>query len=170
MREEWLTVPQAAERLQVTPTTVQRWLNSGKLKGTLLSRKAGWRVAAAEVERLLKATTPNPRQRLTAIRGHVFQLTANVKANGHGWEARVGEYDWSTAEHLPGAIIPGTDPPTNNPVLIATGDWRAEGPTAEAALVALEERIQTAMREAFAAGVRPIHPKGYWTEEQEVTA
>jgi excisionase family DNA binding protein len=47
-----LTTEQVAERLQRQIITVQRWLRSGKLKGTKLPGKAGWRVPVAEVERL----------------------------------------------------------------------------------------------------------------------
>jgi excisionase family DNA binding protein len=47
-----LTTQQVAERLQLHIITVQRWLRDGKLKGTKLSGKAGWRVPVAEVERI----------------------------------------------------------------------------------------------------------------------
>jgi excisionase family DNA binding protein len=48
-----LTAKQVAERLQVTPVTVQRWLRSGRLSGIILSDKMGWRVRESEVRRLL---------------------------------------------------------------------------------------------------------------------
>ena len=55
MPEEWLTVKQAAERLNVHPETVRVWLREGVLKGTLpLMRRIGWRIPAAEVERVLR--------------------------------------------------------------------------------------------------------------------
>lgn len=47
-----LTTEQVAERLQLHPITIQRWLRQGKLKGTKLPGKAGWRVPVAEVERM----------------------------------------------------------------------------------------------------------------------
>lgn len=47
-----LTTEQVAERLQLHVITIQRWLRSGKLKGTKLTGKAGWRVPVSEVERL----------------------------------------------------------------------------------------------------------------------
>lgn len=49
-----LRVEQVAERLDVTPTTVRRWLLAGKLAGTRPGgTKAGWRIPASEVERVL---------------------------------------------------------------------------------------------------------------------
>ena len=51
--ERWLTVAQASERLQVHPETVREWLRTKRLRGTLLSRRAGWRIRYSEVERLL---------------------------------------------------------------------------------------------------------------------
>ena len=52
--ERMLTSKQVAERLQVKVITVQRWLHAGKLAGTKLPGKAGWRVPESEVERLLR--------------------------------------------------------------------------------------------------------------------
>lgn len=54
MDERWLTVAQAAERIQVHPETVREWLRTGKLAGTLISRRAGWRIQQSEVERFLR--------------------------------------------------------------------------------------------------------------------
>lgn len=51
--DRWLTVTQAAERIQVHPETVREWLRNGKLPGNLLSRRAGWRIRASDVERFL---------------------------------------------------------------------------------------------------------------------
>jgi excisionase family DNA binding protein len=51
--EEFLTVSEVAYRLKVDPETVRVWLRSGKLRGSRLSRAAGWRVAESEVARLL---------------------------------------------------------------------------------------------------------------------
>lgn len=52
--DRWLTVAQAAEQLQVHPETMRDWLRTGKLAGTLISRRAGWRIPQAEVDRVLR--------------------------------------------------------------------------------------------------------------------
>jgi excisionase family DNA binding protein len=57
-RETMLTVDEAADRLRVHPETVRRWLRSGKLRGNLLSERAGYRIPASEVERLLTGQPP----------------------------------------------------------------------------------------------------------------
>ena len=51
--ERWLTVPQVADVVQVHPETVREWLRTGRLPGTLLSRRAGWRVRERDVQRFL---------------------------------------------------------------------------------------------------------------------
>ena len=49
-----LTVVEVAERVRVSPETVRRWLLSGRLAGTRPGgTKAGWRIPASEVERVL---------------------------------------------------------------------------------------------------------------------
>lgn len=49
-----LTVRQAAERLQLNPETVRRWVRSGKVRGVSLgSDRAGFRIPESEVARLL---------------------------------------------------------------------------------------------------------------------
>ncbi len=53
MEQEWLTVAQVAELIQVHPETVREWLRVGRLPGTLISRRAGWRVRRRDVERFL---------------------------------------------------------------------------------------------------------------------
>jgi excisionase family DNA binding protein len=53
MESESLTVPQAAERLGVTEQTIQRWLRLGKLEGTMLGGRAGWRIPSYSVATLL---------------------------------------------------------------------------------------------------------------------
>ena len=58
--ERWLTVAQAAERIQVHPETVREWLRAGRLPGTLLSRRAGWRVRERDVERFLAGEVGDP--------------------------------------------------------------------------------------------------------------
>jgi excisionase family DNA binding protein len=53
MESESLTVPEAAGRLGVTEQTIQRWLRSGKLEGTMLGGRAGWRIPSYSVATLL---------------------------------------------------------------------------------------------------------------------
>ena len=53
MEQEWLTVAQVAELIQVHPETVREWLRVGRLPGNLISRRAGWRVRRRDVERFL---------------------------------------------------------------------------------------------------------------------
>lgn len=52
--ERFLTVPEIAAELRVPETNVRAWLREGKLKGVLLSRKAGWRVEREDLERFLR--------------------------------------------------------------------------------------------------------------------
>lgn len=51
--ERWLTVAQVADVVQVHPETVREWLRTGRMPGTLLSRRAGWRVRERDVQRFL---------------------------------------------------------------------------------------------------------------------
>jgi excisionase family DNA binding protein len=54
MNDEALTVREAAQRLKVNEDTVRRWLTTGKLRGNRLgATRAGWRIPAREVERLI---------------------------------------------------------------------------------------------------------------------
>jgi excisionase family DNA binding protein len=66
MPERFITVQDAAERLQVHPQTVRVWLRQGKLKGRLIGgRKSGYRIPASEIERLL-SPDETPAERRTA--------------------------------------------------------------------------------------------------------
>lgn len=54
MPEQFITVQDAAERLQVHPQTVRVWLREGKLRGRLIGgRKSGYRIPASEIDRVL---------------------------------------------------------------------------------------------------------------------
>jgi excisionase family DNA binding protein len=54
MQGRFLTVAQVAERLQTTPDTIRRWIREGKLKAVMPGgAKLGYRIAEADVERLL---------------------------------------------------------------------------------------------------------------------
>jgi excisionase family DNA binding protein len=52
---EFLTVPDVASRLKVSRETVREWLRTDQLTGYNLGGRAGWRVSAVEVDRLLSA-------------------------------------------------------------------------------------------------------------------
>lgn len=47
-----LTTKEVADRLRVKVITVQRWLHAGKLRGTKLPGRGGWRVPVDEIERM----------------------------------------------------------------------------------------------------------------------
>jgi excisionase family DNA binding protein len=51
---EYMTVEDAAARIEVHPQTVRRWLRDGRMLGTLISRTAGYRIPRDEVERVLR--------------------------------------------------------------------------------------------------------------------
>ena len=57
-QDRYLTVEQVAERLQVHEETVRRWLREGRLKGHLMSRRAGYRIRESEVERFASGEAP----------------------------------------------------------------------------------------------------------------
>lgn len=48
-----LTVDDVAERMQITPESVRRWLREKKLAGYQASRQAGWRVRPEDLERFI---------------------------------------------------------------------------------------------------------------------
>jgi excisionase family DNA binding protein len=49
-----LTVQEVAQQLRLNPATVRLWLKRGVLRGHLLSSdRAGWRIPASEVRRVL---------------------------------------------------------------------------------------------------------------------
>ncbi len=53
--DEWLTTAEVAQLLKVNPETVKRWLRGGEMRGSLLSDRAGWRIAREEVDRFMRA-------------------------------------------------------------------------------------------------------------------
>ena len=56
--EQFLTVPEAAERLRIHPQTVRIWLRTGRLRGNLVGgTKSGYRIPEAEVERKMRGET-----------------------------------------------------------------------------------------------------------------
>lgn len=53
MQPEYLTVAEAAERLRLSIWTVREYCRQGHLRATQINRRAGYRIPASEVERLL---------------------------------------------------------------------------------------------------------------------
>jgi excisionase family DNA binding protein len=59
--ERYLTVEQAAERLQAHPETIRRLLRAGRLIGSQpLGRRAGWRIAESQIVGLLMRPVGRP--------------------------------------------------------------------------------------------------------------
>ena len=52
---DFLTVPDVASRLKVSRETVREWLRTEQLTGYNLGGRAGWRISAVEVDRLLSS-------------------------------------------------------------------------------------------------------------------
>lgn len=53
-QEELLTVEEFAARLSVHEQTVRRWLRDGQINGTMISRRAGYRIRASELDRVMR--------------------------------------------------------------------------------------------------------------------
>ena len=51
--ERWWTAKEAAAFFRVHPETIKVWLRRGRLRGTRLSNRAGWRVDPQSAYRLL---------------------------------------------------------------------------------------------------------------------
>lgn len=84
---KYLTVSQAAARLQTSDEMVRRMLRDGRLHGKRLGgKRAGWRLAASEVDRLLEPD-PRPRPGPTPKRDAAV-LLANVRAQADAARAR----------------------------------------------------------------------------------
>ncbi len=52
-----LTVEEVATELRVHPDTVRIWLRQGRLKGSRLTRRAGWRIRRSDVAAFLEEGT-----------------------------------------------------------------------------------------------------------------
>lgn len=61
--EKLLTIAQVAERLQVRPEAVRRWVRAGKLKAFLPGgMKTGYRIRGTELQRFLEASAKEGEQ------------------------------------------------------------------------------------------------------------
>jgi excisionase family DNA binding protein len=52
-QEQMLEVKQIAERLQVHPETVRKWLRTGQMEGVFLGRRGGYRVTEGKLSEFL---------------------------------------------------------------------------------------------------------------------
>lgn len=52
--EAMLKVPDIAQRMQVSPFTVRRWLREKRLRGILTGRRTGYRIPLSEFERFVR--------------------------------------------------------------------------------------------------------------------
>lgn len=52
--EDWVSVAQICEALQVDERTVRRWLREERLKGINFGGKLGWRIRRAEFDRFIE--------------------------------------------------------------------------------------------------------------------
>jgi excisionase family DNA binding protein len=52
-QEQMLEVKQIAERLQVHPETVRKWLRTGQMEGVFLGRRGGYRVTEDKLSEFL---------------------------------------------------------------------------------------------------------------------
>lgn len=66
MQEQWMTVDETAAILQVHPQTIRRWLRSGQLIGTMLNRRAGYRIRRSVIEQVLEEGVPEEGKTLVA--------------------------------------------------------------------------------------------------------
>jgi excisionase family DNA binding protein len=86
---QYLTVAQAAARLQTSDEMVRRMLRDGRLRGKRLGgKRAGWRLAASEIDRLLEPDPqprPGPRpsrERRAALATNARDLAERARARG----------------------------------------------------------------------------------------
>lgn len=77
--DTYYNIREAAERLNVNPRTINRWIHKDEIHAVKLPGRAGgeFRISAAEVERLLGE---GPGDGLTAIRAERNQLRSIVKS------------------------------------------------------------------------------------------
>lgn len=57
MKEEYLTINEAAAAVNVSHQTIRRWIKSGKLMGLRTSQNGRWRIARSAVVEALTVPT-----------------------------------------------------------------------------------------------------------------
>ncbi len=56
--DRFLTVPEVADRMRVTPYTVRKWLREGRIEGVMPGgTKGGYRISEAALRRFIAAST-----------------------------------------------------------------------------------------------------------------
>ena len=68
--DRYQTVQELSDRLEVAEATVRQWIKNGELRAIDIGK--GWRIAAVDLERFLKARETAPRKqdvRTTSIAG-----------------------------------------------------------------------------------------------------
>ena len=66
MEDTFMTVQQAAEAAQVHPETMREWLRRGRIPAALISRRAGYRIRARDLEAFLSGELEAPEGKATA--------------------------------------------------------------------------------------------------------
>ena len=73
-----LTTHQAAEKLQVKPLTIRKYLRSGVIPGRKLGRE--WRILETDLERMVSAPAPpKPSERVSAL-GFLKQFAGSLSS------------------------------------------------------------------------------------------
>ncbi|MDP9370079.1 MAG: helix-turn-helix domain-containing protein [Chloroflexota bacterium] len=70
MEKEYLTLAEVVERTDLHPDTLRRWLREGRIRGTLLGRRHGWRIPAGEVDRIMRGEATKPDSKQDGTEGH----------------------------------------------------------------------------------------------------
>jgi excisionase family DNA binding protein len=79
--ERYLTVEQAAERLQAHPETIRRLLRAGRLIGSQpLGRRGGWRIAESQIVGLLMRPVGRPSGAVLPAGERTHRALAQVRA------------------------------------------------------------------------------------------
>ena len=60
--EKLLTPEDAAARLQVSPSTVRKWLRNGAIKGTKLGGGKLWRISESSIDEFIESVQDTEKQ------------------------------------------------------------------------------------------------------------
>ncbi|MDP9364307.1 MAG: hypothetical protein M3Q10_08825 [Chloroflexota bacterium] len=90
-------------------------------------------------------------ERTFAVSGHVYRLVARPNEQGNAWVARIATYSLLAGAAVPLRPIKDDRSVLHDLAAVVTTE-RADGPTAEAALSALETRLRAVINDA----IRPV--------------